>query len=91
LAFFVGAMCAGRSAFQSSRAPRGRIDRPYSLLRLILRRVRQRAFVVLDPSQIAHVDPTATRHASEKMFGLGDAPTIGALAERRPARPRFFE
>jgi hypothetical protein len=80
LAPCVGAMCAGRSAFQSSRAPRGRIDRPCSLLRLILRGVRQRAFVILDPNQIARVDPAVARLSSEIMLGFGDAPPVGALA-----------
>jgi hypothetical protein len=58
---------------------------------LILRRVRERAFVVLDPSEIAHVDPSAACRASEKIFGLGDNPTIGALADDRPARSRLVD
>ncbi len=72
-------------------APRGRADDPVALLRLIATRVRQRAFVVFDPSQIAHVDPAAARLASEKMLGLGEVPPIGALAEYRPAWSRFIE
>jgi hypothetical protein len=58
---------------------------------LIACRVRQRTFVVLDPCQIAHVDPTAARFASEKMLSLTDASPLGALAEHRPAWSRFFE
>jgi hypothetical protein len=58
---------------------------------LILRRVRQRGFVILNPNQIPRIDPAVARLASEKMFGLGDAPPIGALAEHRPARSRFID
>src|SRR5216684_5586767 len=60
-------------------------------LRLIARRVRQRAFVVLNPCPIAPVDPAVARHASKKMLGLGDVPTIGALADDRAARSRFVD
>ena len=61
------------------------------LLRLIARRVRQLAFVILNPTQIAHIDPTAACLASEKIFRLGDKPTIGALADDRPARSRLVD
>ena len=58
-------MSAGHSAFQV-RALRGRALLDRGLLRLILRWVRQRAFVVLDPSQIPRIDPAVARLASEK-------------------------
>jgi hypothetical protein len=58
---------------------------------LILRGMRHRTFVLLDPCQIACVDKAAARLASEKMFDLIDATPVGALAERRPAWTRFFE
>src|SRR5260370_42619350 len=69
----------------------GRADRPCSLLSLIARGVRQRAFVVLYPCQIARVEITAARLASEKVFGLTNATPVGALAEHRPAWSRFTE
>jgi hypothetical protein len=64
---------------------------PVALLRLILHRVRQRAFVVLNPYVIPRVDPAVARVASEKMPSLTDAPPIGALAEHGTAWSRFFE
>jgi hypothetical protein len=66
-------------------------ERPRSLLRLILRRVRQRAFVILNPYVIPRIDPAVARHASEKMFGLTNATPVGAHAEQRPARSRLIE
>jgi hypothetical protein len=39
-------------------------------LRLILRRVRQRAFVLEHLSKIAAVDPAAAGRAPEEMLGL---------------------
>jgi hypothetical protein len=53
--------------------------------------MRQLAFVILNPNQIPRIDPAVARLASEIMFGLGDTPTIGALAEHRPAWSRFIE
>jgi hypothetical protein len=58
---------------------------------MILRGMRQRTFVILDPCQIARVDPAVARLASEKMLDLGNAKPVGALADHRPARPWFFE
>jgi hypothetical protein len=58
---------------------------------LIARGVRQFALVVLNPSEIPPVDPAVARLASKIMFGLTDAPPIGARAEHRPAWSRFFE
>jgi hypothetical protein len=58
---------------------------------LILRRVRQRAFVVLNPYVIPRIDPAVARAASEKMKSLTDAKPVSALAEHRPAWPWFFE
>jgi hypothetical protein len=46
----------------------GRVDRPCSLMRLILRRVRQRAFVILGPT------PDRTRGRSRRR---ADIPEIG--------------
>jgi hypothetical protein len=66
-----------------------RAGRRVWLLNSILRGVRQRGLMVLDPNQIPRIDPPAARLASEKMFGLMNAPTIGALAEHGPARSRF--
>jgi hypothetical protein len=62
-----------------------------ALLRLILRGMRQRTFVILNPYVIPRVDPAVARHASEKMISLTDAKPIGPLAEHRPAWSRFFE
>jgi hypothetical protein len=73
------------SAFQVSRALRGRADRPNSLLRLILRGVRQRTFVILNPCVISGIDPAVARFASEKMLSLTDASPVGAFAEQ-PSR-----
>jgi hypothetical protein len=55
-----------------------------SLLHPILRGVRQLALVVLDPNEIPPVDPAVARLASKIMFGLTDAPLIGALAKHVP-------
>ena len=75
----------------SSHAPRARADDPVALLRLILRRVRQRAFVILNPYVIPRVDPAVARAASKKMVSLTDAKPVGAFAEHRPAWSRLFE
>jgi hypothetical protein len=61
------------------------------LLYPILRRVRERTFVILNPNQIARVEIAAARLASEIMISLGNAPPVGALAEHRPTRPRFID
>src|SRR5260221_13901550 len=53
---------------------------PLELLDSVLRRMRQPAFVILDPCQIARVDKAAANLAAEIMFGLADAPPVGALA-----------
>jgi hypothetical protein len=58
---------------------------------LILRGLRHRAVVILDPYVIPRIDPAVARFASEKMFDLTNASTIGALAEQRPARSRWFD
>jgi hypothetical protein len=58
---------------------------------LILRGVRQRTFVILDPYVISGIDPAVARFASEKMLSLTDASPVGALAEHRPAWFRFTE
>jgi hypothetical protein len=42
----------------------------FELLHAILRRVRQRAFVILNPNQIPRVDPAVARLAPEKMLDL---------------------
>jgi hypothetical protein len=60
-----------------------------ALLCTIAGGMRKRAFVVLKPNQIARVEITAARLASEKMFGLRNALPIGALAQDRPAWSRF--
>jgi hypothetical protein len=56
-----------------------------------LRRVRQRASVVLNPYEIAGVDKAAAHPAPEIMIGLTDATPVDALAEHRPARDRFID
>jgi predicted phosphatase len=61
------------------------------LLNSVLRRVRQRAAVVLDPGEIAGVDKAAAHPAPEIMISLTDAPPAGALAEQRPARSRLID
>jgi hypothetical protein len=53
--------------------------------------MRQRAFVVLDPSKIPRIDPAVARLASEKMISLADASPVNVLAEYRPTRSRFLE
>ena len=58
---------------------------------MILRGMRQRPLVILNPYVIPSVEIAAANVASEKVFGLADAPPIGALAEHRPAWSRFFE
>ena len=85
----VGAMCAGRSTFQSSPHHEAALIDRTALLRLILRRVRQRAFVIFDPPQLAQVEIAAARHTSEIMFGLWDVPPVGALADEYAARSRL--
>jgi hypothetical protein len=82
----IESVCTG---FVFGRRPAGS-DRPISLLNSILRWVRQRAFVVLDPCQIARIDPAVARLASEKLFDLMNAAPVGALAEQRPARSRLI-
>jgi hypothetical protein len=62
-----------------------------ALLRLILRGMRQRAFVIQNPYVIPRIEIAAANIASEKVFGLADAPPVGALADHRPARSRFFK
>src|SRR5258708_32290634 len=81
----------GTMRLSSSRALRGRADRRCSLLRLILRRVRQGAFVIINPYVISGIDPAVTRFASDEMLSLTDASPVGALTEHRPARPRLIE
>jgi hypothetical protein len=46
--------------------------------------MRQLGLVFLDPNQIPRIDPAAARLAPEKMFGLTDAPPVGA--RRVPTR-----
>src|SRR5450631_140584 len=82
---------AGVHRLHQTNAPRRRADDPVALMRLILRRVWQRTFVVLDPHQIPRIDPAVARHASEKMFGFTNATPVGANAEQRPARSRLIE
>jgi hypothetical protein len=53
--------------------------------------VRQRAFVILDPCQIARVDKAAANLASEIMISLANAPPVDAFAEHCPARSRFVD
>jgi len=58
---------------------------------LILRGVRQRAFVILNPYVIPRIDPAVARLAPEKMFDFPNSTPVGAFAEQRPARSRFIE
>jgi hypothetical protein len=53
-------------------------------LGLILCRVRQRAFVILNQYVISGIDPAVARFASEKMLSLSDVSPVGALAEHVP-------
>jgi hypothetical protein len=73
----------------AQRSARHQTEEP--LVGLILRGVRQRAFVILNPYVIPRIDPAVARLASEIMLGLGDAPPVGALAQHRAARSRFIE
>jgi hypothetical protein len=53
--------------------PRNGTDKARALLRLILRRVRQRSLVILDPSEIAGIKPSAVLVATEIVFCLGQS------------------
>jgi hypothetical protein len=44
-----------------------------------------------EPILIPRIEIAAANIASEKVFGLADAPPVGALADHRPARSRFFK
>ena len=68
-----------------------RADDPVALLHPILRRVRQRTFVIQNPYVIPRVEIAAANLASEKMSNLAYATPVGALADHRPAWSRFFE
>ncbi len=59
-----------------SHAPPTRTDDPVTLVRLILRRMRQRAFVLLGPHQIEHVDVAAAEPTFVKSVGLAIAGLI---------------
>jgi len=84
--------CARRSEHQCTGHTEPKHTRAaVALLRLILRGMRHRAVVILDPYVIPRIDPAVARFASEKMFDLTNASTIGALAEQRPARSRWFD
>ena len=48
--------------------------------------MRQRAFVVLNPCQIARVEIAAAERTFEKIFGLIERRTADALANDGPAR-----
>src|ERR1700730_9132701 len=80
-----------RTRLHRTTAPRGRADRSCTLVRLILRGMRQRAFVIFNPYVIPRIDPAVARLAPEKMFDLTNVSPVGALAEYRPARFRFIE
>jgi hypothetical protein len=62
-----------------------------ALLRTSLRQVRHRAFVILNPRQIARLDKAAANLAMEKMISPTHAPPVGALAKDRRARARFID
>ena len=47
--------------------------------------------MIQNPNVVPRVEIAAANVASEKVFGLADAKSIGALAEHRPAWSRFFE
>jgi hypothetical protein len=79
----------GGDPIHQTNAPRA--DDPVALMRLILRGVRQRAFVILNPYVIPRIDPAIARLAPEKMFDFPNPTPVGALAEQRPARSRFIE
>jgi hypothetical protein len=70
---------------------RRRADDPVALMRLILRRVRQRTFVIFNPYVVPRIDPTVARLAPEKMFDFPNPTPVDALAEQRPARSRLIE
>jgi hypothetical protein len=75
----IHALCPSPSARAQGRclsAPDAHI-----LPRLITRRVRQWSLVIKHGAQFAHVDPTATRFASEEMLGLVDRLHADALAD----------
>ena len=79
------------TAYPERMHQESRADDPVALLRLILRRVRQRASVILNPYVIPRIDPAVARLASEKMISLADVSPVGAFAEYRPARSRFID
>jgi hypothetical protein len=47
--------------------------------------------VIQNPYVVPRVEIAAANVASENVYGLGDVPPVGALAEQRPAWSRFFE
>ena len=62
-----------------------------TLLHPVLRGMRQRTFVILNPYVIPRIDPAVARLAPEKMFDFPNPTPVDALAEQRPARSRFIE
>jgi hypothetical protein len=61
------------------------------LLHAILRRVRQRAVMILNPREIAGVDKAAANLAPKIMISLADATPVDALAHAGAARSRFID
>jgi hypothetical protein len=57
---------AGVHRLHQTNAPRRRSDDPVALMRLILRRVWQRTFVIFNPYVVPRVDPAVARLASKK-------------------------
>jgi hypothetical protein len=64
------------------------IDRA-TLLRPITRRMRQRAFVILNPCQIAGIKPSAALVAAEIVLALVERRSTDTHAHPAPARPRL--
>jgi hypothetical protein len=61
------------------------------LLHAILRRVRQWAVMILNPSEIAGVDKATANLAPKIMISLADATPVDALADKGAARLRFID
>jgi hypothetical protein len=57
----------------------------------ILRWVRQRAFMILNPPEIAGIKPSAARFAFEIILGLVQRLSADALADKGAARLRFID
>jgi hypothetical protein len=66
-------------------------QRRFGALSLILRRVRQRSLVIVDPSEIAGIKPSAALVAFEEVLALVQRRSADALADDGPTRSRLID